>query len=83
MSISNLCILLLAFVCVTTQIEFIWVMHLLKECDKTEKTLGEWTIDLHKKVDDVIYNEKKETEEINKILSDMLNYPVGDNPYQE
>ena len=83
MSGLQLCLSLLAFVCIVTQVEFIWIMHLLKEYDKTEKTLGQWVLDLHKKVDDVIYNEKKETEEINKILSDMLNYPIGDNPYQE
>ena len=82
MSMLSLCLSLFAFVFIITQIEFIWTMHLLKECDKTEKTLGEWTINLHKKVDDVIFNSEKETEQFNEALNEVLNLQTT-NPYQE
>lgn len=82
MSGLQLCLNLLAFVCIASQIEFIWIMYLLKECDKTEKTLGEWVLDLHKKVDDVVSNGGKETEQFNKALNEILDLKT-DNPYQE
>ena len=84
MSGLNLCFGLLALVCIITQIEFIWIMYLLKECDKTEKTLGQWLIELHQKVDNVVLNSEKETEQFNKVLNEILNLDLEtDNPYQE
>lgn len=74
-------IFLIIFVCL--QAEIFYLVYKCKEFDKTMETQGRWILELSKKIEDVIYDEKKETEEINKILSDMLNYPVGDNPYQE
>lgn len=82
MSGLQLCLSLLAFVCIVSQIEFIWIMYLLKECDKTEKTLGQWVLDLHAKVDNVVLNGEKETEQFNKALNEILDFKT-DNPYQE
>ena len=87
MSGLQLCLSLLVFVCIVTQIEFIWVVHWLKDCNKTEKTLGQWVLDLQKKMDNVVLNSEKETEEFNKalneiLLNDMLDLK-SDNPYQE
>lgn len=82
MSELQLCLNLLAFVCIVTQVEFIWIMHLLKECDKTEKTLGQWVLDLHADVDNVVLKGEKETEQFNEALNEILGLKV-DNPYQE
>ena len=68
---------------IITQLEMIYFFIVTKEDDKSIKSLGRWMIELDQKIEKVIYDEKKETEEIDKILSDMLKYPNGDNPYQE
>lgn len=41
---------------------------------------GKWILKLTKRIEEVIYDEVKETKEINEILNEMLNI---DNPYQE
>ena len=74
-------ILLIAIVII--QVEVIWVIYQQRMLDKTMTTQGKWVLELCKKIEEIHYNEQKEEENINKILSDMLNYPHGDNPYQE
>lgn len=63
--------------------EIIWGIYELRLLNKTTETQGKWILELCKKIEEYQFNEEKEEQDINKILSDMLNSPVGDNPYQE
>ena len=71
-------IILVAFVVI--QIELFWLIYKYNEIDKTNQSLGKWILELSKKVEDVVYNEEKETKEFMELINSMRE---SDNPYQE
>ena len=71
-------IILVAFVVI--QIELFWLIYKYNEIDKTNQSLGKWMLELSKRVEDVVYNEEKETKEFIELIN---NVRESDNPYQE
>ena len=71
-------IILVAFVVI--QIELFWLIYRYNEVNKTNQSSGKWILELSKKVENIIYNEEKETKELTELINNMRE---SDNPYQE
>lgn len=82
MSILNLCLCLLAFVTIITQIEFIWMKKDIENTNKENEYLAKVMIELTHKVERVILDEAEDAESLTKFLNEMAS-PKSNNPYQE